>query len=131
MENLYKYSIGILLGAGIGFYSAKSIHESDLEKCQSDIVDFQIKVKDLNIKLESANDVYELLEKKERLLSKKNRTIKSEQELSKEKDELIIDLMKIKDDYDTKKIKLDSLNKSLPNREGEDLINSISVKTQI
>lgn len=83
---------------------------------------------ELQQKIKSADEVYDALRKRENYLN--SRVKKSKLEIS-EQDKLIDDLINIKIKYETDKEKLDSIKSAGPNREREDLINSLKIKTNI
>lgn len=104
-------------------------------KYKKEVGDLQIKYEkiilvnsELQQKINSADEVYEALRKRENYLN--SRVRKSKLEIS-EQDRLIDDLINIKVKYEADKEKLDSIKSVGPNRDKEDLINSLKIKTNI
>jgi uncharacterized SAM-binding protein YcdF (DUF218 family) len=104
-------------------------------KYKKEVGDLQIKYEkiilvnsELQQKINSADEVYEALRKRENYLN--SRVKKSKLEIS-EQDRLIDDLINIKVKYEADKEKFDSIKSVGPNRDKEDLINSLKIKTNI
>ena len=104
-------------------------------KYKKEVGDLQIKYEkiilvnsELQQKINSADEVYEVLRKRENYLN--SRVKKSKLEIS-EQDRLIDDLINIKVKYEADKEKFDSIKSVGPNRDKEDLINSLKIKTNI
>lgn len=131
MNEYYKYLLTGVLSAGLTYFFSYNHYNKFITACNQDVTDLQTSIYNLNLRLEEANKVYELVERKEKVLRYKEKTLKSEKELSEEKDKIIQDLIIIKSEYESKKNSLDSLKEKLPNRNGQQLINSIKIKTQI
>lgn len=131
MSEYIKYFLIILSSFGLGYLLSNKIVKSSIDSCEQNNLRLDSIITKLTLQIQSANQVYELLEDKNKLLRFKNKTLKSEKELSQEKDKIIEDLIKIKSEYESKKTSLDSLNQKLPNRDGEELIKSLKIKTNI
>lgn len=128
MKETIKILITVVLSAAFVYYILNSRHNQELNEMQERYNEVILINSDLQQKVKSADEVYEALKKRETFLN--SRIKKSKLEIS-EQDRLIDDLIIIKDNYELEKQKLDSLKTTGPNRDKDQLINSLKIKTNI
>lgn len=128
MKETIKILITVVLSAVFVYYILNSRHKNELNEIQQKYNDVVVINSELQQKVKSADEIYEALKKRETFLN--SRIKKSRLELS-EQDRLIDDLILIKDNYESEKQKLDSLKTTGPNRDKNELINSLKIKTNI
>lgn len=128
MKETIKILITVVLSAVFVYYILNSRHRNELNEIQQKYNDVVVINSELQQKVKSADEIYEALKKRETFLN--SRIKKSRLELS-EQDRLIDDLILIKDNYESEKQKLDSLKTTGPNRDKNELINSLKIKTNI
>lgn len=128
MKEAIKILISIIISATFVYHLSDSKHTREIQEMQKKYDDIIIVNSELQQKIKSADEIYEALKQRETYLN--SRVRKSKQQIS-EQDQLIDDLISIKDNYELEKQKLDSLKVSGPNRDKKELINSLKIKTNI
>lgn len=128
MKEVLKIILTIVATTLLVYYIMEKKYSGRIETIESKYEEVVLDNSLLREKVKSADEIYETLKKRENYLN--IRVKKSKQELS-EQDQLIDDLIKIKDNYELEKERLDSLKSNGPNRDKEQLINSLKLKTNI
>lgn len=128
MKEVLKIILTIVATTLLVYYIMEKKYSGRIETMESKYEEVVLNNSLLREKVKSADEIYETLKKRENYLN--IRVKKSKQELS-EQDQLIDDLIKIKDNYELEKERLDSLKSNGPNRDKEQLINSLKLKTNI
>lgn len=128
MKETIKIIIAMIITASFVYQMLNMKYKKETNDLQIKYEKIILVNSELQQKIQSADEVYEALRKREDYLN--SRVKKSKLEIS-EQDKLIDDLINIKIKYETDKEKLDSIKSMGPNREKEDLINSLKIKTNI
>lgn len=128
MKETIKIIIAMIITAFFVYQMLNMKYKKETDDLQIKYEKIILVNSELQQKIKSADEVYDALRKRENYLN--SRVKKSKLEIS-EQDKLIDDLINIKIKYETDKEKLDSIKSAGPNREREDLINSLKIKTNI
>lgn len=128
MKETIKIIIAMIITASFVYQMLNMKYKKETDDLQIKYEKIILVNSELQQKIKSADEVYDALRKRENYLN--SRVKKSKLEIS-EQDKLIDDLINIKIKYETDKEKLDSIKSMGPNREREDLINSLKIKTNI
>jgi len=128
MKETIKIIIAMIITASFVYQMLNMKYKKETDDLQIKYEKIILVNSELQQKIQSADEVYDALKKRENYLN--TRVKKSKLEIS-EQDKLIDDLINIKIKYETDKEKLDSLKSSGPNRDKEDLIKSLKIKTNI
>ena len=128
MKETIKIIIAMIITASFVYQMLNMKYKKETDDLQIKYEKIILVNSELQQKIKSADEVYDAIKKREAYL--KNRVNRSKQEIS-EQDKLIDGLISIKSKYEADKEKIDSLKVTGPNRDNEDLINSLKIKTNI
>lgn len=131
MKALITFLTTLIIGLFLGYFFCDRNNSNTITVMTHDIDSLKYENIELKKLLSSADETYNLLEKKQKILNHMSKSIETHKEMSLEKDKLIEELILIKNEYEIKKKSLDSLYVRYPNRQGEELINSIKLKTNL